>query len=219
MRSLGLDKQRKAAEAKGWVQPSAEEAERRLAALRNYRWSSYPFYAGFKRNIPAWLDVETVLGQLGGQGQKATYLCLAERAVAHGQEEAFLNQLKNRLALGRAEFVERVKLLFESIDRDQAGHRELRERHSWDEVVSAVEKICDKSWSELQNRGEWGRFLVYWGARRYAGMTLKGISEVCGMTDYGAVNMGVHRLVARADKETAIRDAMQKMDEMLNVQT
>ncbi len=47
VRSLGLDKKSKAAEAKGLLQPSAEMVKERLLVLRNYRWSSYPFYAGY----------------------------------------------------------------------------------------------------------------------------------------------------------------------------
>ena len=66
VKSLGLDKRSKAAEAADWIQPSSEVARRRLEVLRSYRWSSYPFYAGYRRKIPEWLDVETIQGRLDG---------------------------------------------------------------------------------------------------------------------------------------------------------
>lgn len=219
LKSLGLGKQSKAAEAAGWVKPSLEEAQKRLETLRNYRWSSYPFYAGYRRKIPDWLDVETVRLRLDGRGSAAAYRREAERKIAHGHELSFVNQLGNRLALGRAEFVNQVKQVFQSVDRDQAGHRELRSRYSWMDVVAAVEQVCGKSWEALQKRGEWGRYLAYWGAQKYAGMTLKEIAATCGFEDYGAVNMGIRRLMDRSSHEKEVRERMDKLDEKFKVQT
>lgn len=219
VRSLGLDKKSKAAEAKGWLEPSPEMVKERLAILRGYRWSSYPYYAGYRRKIPEWLDMAPVLLRLGSRGAGVKYRDLAENRIAYGHGEEFGSRLKNRLALGGAEFVEQTRRLFESVDRDLAGHRELREKCSWNDVVAGVERICEKSWQELQARGDWGRYLVYWGAQRYAGMTLKSISQQCGMTDYGAINMGIRRLVARSGKEKPIGKAMGKLDGMFKVQT
>lgn len=219
LKSMGLDKRSKAVEAMGWVQPSPEEVLRRLAVLRNFRWSSYPFYAGYRRQIPEWLDVKTIRGRLGGQGQAAAYRQEAERKIVQGGEVSFVNQLGNRLAVGRAEFVNQVKQAFQSVDRDQAGHRELRSRYSWMDVVSAVEQICGKSWETLQQRGEWERYLAYWGAQKYAGMTLKNIASTCGFKDYGAVNMGIRRLIKRSFHEKVVRKRLNDLDEKFKVQT
>lgn len=219
VRSLGLDKKNKAAEAKGWLMPSPEMVKERVAVLRGYRWSSYPYYAGYRRKIPDWLDVAPVLARLGGLGAGKKYRDLAENRIVCGHDEGFTSRLKNRLALGGAEFVEQTRRLFESVDRDLAGHRELREKCSWSDVVAGVERVCGKSWKELQARGEWGRYLAYWGAQRHAGMTLKKISQQCEMKDYGAVNMGIRRLVGRSKKDKSIRKAMGKLDKMFNVQT
>lgn len=217
--SLGLDKRSKAVEAAGWSRPSPEEARKRLEVLRNYHWSSYPFYAGYRRSVPDWLDVDTIRGRLDGLGSAAAYRREAERRIAHGHELSFLNQLGNRLALGRVEFINRVKQSFESVDRDQSGHRELRSRTSWMDVVGEVERVCGKSWEALQKRGEWERYLVYWGAQKYAGMTLREIAVTCGFKDYGAVNMGIRRLLERSSREKAVRDRMGELDEKFKVQT
>ena len=130
-----------------------------------------------------------------------------------------LNQLGSRLAVGRAEFVNQVKQAFESVDRDQAGHRELRSCYSWEDVVSAVEQICGKSWETLQKRGEWERYLACWGARKYAGMILKEVAATCGFKDCGAVNMGIRRLMERSSREKAVRKRMDELGEVFKVQT
>ena len=219
VKSLRLDKRKKKVEGKGWIRPTPEEAQQRLDVLRNYRWSSYPYYVGFHRNVPDWLNLSEVLGRVSGRGQRAEYLRLTEARIAHGHEERFQNQVKNRLAIGCSDFLERVKDLCDPVDRDVAGQTELRKRVSWDQLISEVESICGKNWADLQKRGEWGRFLVYWGAQKYAGMTLKDISCKCGYRDYGAVSMGLHRFKSRSEKDAAIRTSMEDLDKKLKVQT
>lgn len=217
--SQGLDKRMKKAEGMGWTSPTSEEAQSRLDVLRNFRWSSYPYYVGIRRKIPDWLDVSDILIRVSGRGARSEYLRMIESRIAHGHEERFQNQLKNRLAIGGSAFLERVKALCTLGDRDIAGHRELRKRVSWEEVICAAETICGRNWADLQERGEWGRFLVYWGAQKYAGMTLKEISKKCGYRDYGAVNMGLRRFIARSSKEPAIGKAMKDFDDLFKVQT
>ena len=95
----------------------------------------------------------------------------------------------------------------------------MRSRYSWEDVVSAVEQVCGKSWEALQKRGEWERYLAYWGAQKYAGMTLKEIAATCGFKDYGAVNMGVRRLMERGSKEKIVRERQDELDEKFKVQT
>ncbi len=57
IKPLGLDKKGKQVEARGWVVPSKEMIQKRLTTLRTYPWSSYPFYAGYKRRVPEWLEI------------------------------------------------------------------------------------------------------------------------------------------------------------------
>lgn len=219
VKSIGLDKRRKILEAGGWIRPSPEEEERRLEILRTYRWSSYPYYAGYRRNVPDWLDITTILERLDGRGDKENYIIMAESKIAQGHESSFVDQLENRLAIGRADFLDQVKRRFLSVDRDQAGHRELRIRYSWVDIISGVEQVCGKRWEALHKRGEWGRYLAYWAAQKYAGMTLKEIAAACRHTDYGAVNMGIRRLNERSRHENTIRQGISELEEMFNVQT
>ena len=219
LKSLGLDKRNKAAESAGWICPLPEEVRKRMKTLRNFRWSSYPFYAGYCRSIPEWLDVEAIRGRLDGQNGADDYRREAERKIAHGYELSFISQLGNRLALGRTEFVNQVKEAFGSTDRDQAGHRELRTRYSWKDVVAEVEELCGKNWETLQKKGAWERYLIYWAAQKYAGMTLKEIASDCGFKDYGAVNMGIRRLMERGSRDEVVQKRMDELDEKFKVQT
>ncbi|QBG46375.1 hypothetical protein EGM51_02795 [Verrucomicrobia bacterium S94] len=219
IKALSLDKLRKQAEGAGWVKPSEEEAQRRLDALRGFRWSSYAYYVGIRRKVPEWLNISEILDRVSSRGARAEYLRLAEARVAHGHEERFENQLKNRLAIGSEAFLEQIKSICTATDRDIAGNRELRQRVSWERVISEVEQICGKSWEEQQARGEWGRFLVYWGAQRFAGMTLKEIAGKCGYRDYSAVNMGLRRFIMRSKADSQIQYAMKRLEKVCKVQT
>ena len=59
-RGLGLGKQARRAEARGFKAPDPEQVKIRLAELRGYRWSSFRAYAGYCK-IPGWLEVSELL--------------------------------------------------------------------------------------------------------------------------------------------------------------
>jgi hypothetical protein len=108
---LGLDKHQKKAEATGWSTPTPEEALRRLNVLRNFQWSSYPYYVGLRRTVPEWLNVSELLDRVAVRGQRSEYLRMTESRIAHGHEERFENQLKNRLAIGAADFLVGTRIM------------------------------------------------------------------------------------------------------------
>ena len=67
VRWLGLDKRGRRLEGLGLKgAASAAEANKRLAVLREHRWSSYRFYAGYER-APAWLKTGPILERAGGK--------------------------------------------------------------------------------------------------------------------------------------------------------
>ncbi len=65
-------------------QPLAERVDR----LRNYRWSSYPGYAGISRP-EAWVDQGPVLAMMSGRGsqKRKTYRGFVEAGLARADEE------------------------------------------------------------------------------------------------------------------------------------
>ncbi len=213
---LGLDKKGKKSESLGWSVPSKDVIKKRLGVLRSYRWSSYSFYAGYKRTIPDWLDVDGIRQMVDSP---ATYRRLVEERITHGFDEGFASSLRDRVALGGEEFVERMRRMC-SPDSEHEALRELRHRYSWDEVVGAVERVKGCAWQEFAFvRGDWGRAAVYYLARRYSGLTLAEIGEAAGGVNYPAVSLMVKRFERRVASEVVLRESLKEAERMFNVQT
>lgn len=211
---LGLDKKEKKAEALGWAAPSPEVAKQRLDALRAYRWSSYPFYAGYKRSIPDWLDVEPIQQRAGSP---AAYRRLAENRIAQDSDEGFVARLKDRVALGSEVFVERIRGMCE-LDPEYEGVTGLRHRHDWDAIVAAVEKVKGSTWADFSSiRGDWGRAAVYYLARQYGGLTLTEIGAVAGGIKYPAISKMIKRFEQRMPSDANLKKSIQEIENLLNV--
>ena len=89
VKRLGLDKQGKLMESRGWIVPSPDEVRKRVASLRAYRWRFYPFQAGYKCAVPRGLDVTEVREMVASP---AVYWRLAEDRIAHGFNEDFASR-------------------------------------------------------------------------------------------------------------------------------
>lgn len=221
VRWLGLDKRGRRLEGlglKGAASPA--EAAERLAVLREHRWSSYRFYAGYGQ-VPKWLKRDTILERAGGKSdaeRQAHYRKDLEGYVRGGYEEGWAARIRNGMAVGTDEFIRRVKQGIPSINREWSGKRELRRRHTFGEVVRAVERVKGEAWREFSGRyGDWGRDVVLVVARECAGMTLKELGEVAGGLDYGAVSEAVRRMGIRRKQDRAIKTVFNRVVEILNI--
>ena len=151
--------------------------------MRDYRWSSYPAYAGYAA-APPWLRVDEVLSRAGGG---ARYKHLAETKVGRGLEESMWSGLKWGLVLGGESFAEQIRAQLKT-SRESSGRRELRKRRSWREVVRAVEAARGERWEEFAGRhGDPGLALALYVGRRCTGMTLRALGEAAGGMDYAPV--------------------------------
>ena len=213
---LGLDRSGRATEGLGVKAPSAEMVAERLAVLRTFQWSSYPYYAGYRRKIPEWLTIDPVLSCVA---DRAEYRKKMEYRICCGIDPGFSEKLNNSLALGRSEFVDRIKNLC-IVDRENSGKRLLRNKISWKEAVSAVEKVKGAGWPEFFGvRGDWGRAAVCYLSRKHAGMTLREVGEAAGGMDYAAVCMMLKRFEKRLSSDADVRKHVLAAEEMLNVKT
>jgi putative transposase len=216
IQKLGLGKGSKMAEALGWSAPSPEEAKARMKVLRTFRWSSYSYYAGYKRKVPDWLSVGPVQRMVRSA---AEYRAGAEWKVSRGMGEDFLMKLQDRLALGSEAFVSRVRDMC-SPEGDNEGIRAVRRRKSWHDVVVAVEKQRGVSLDEFSVvRGDWGKAAVFYFARKYAGMTLKEVGDAAGGVKYPAVSQLVKRFEKRMNEDRRLRRHVSEIDQMLKIQT
>ncbi len=216
VKKLGLGKKEKAAEALGWAEPPPQVAAERLKTLRAYRWSSYPYYAGYKRKIPEWLDVGVIRSMVESP---ADYRRMAEYRVAHGVDEDFLSKLKDRIALGSELYIDQIRTLC-SEDPEYEGRRTLHRRCSWADLVQAVEQVKGEKWEAFAYvRGDWGRAACYYLARKYACMTLTEIGDAAGGVDYAAVSAMEKRFEKRLADDGQVKKWIVEAERMLNIET
>lgn len=212
---LGLGKKEKKTEALGWTVPSRETVIERLEVLRTYRWSSYPYYAGYKRKFPEWIFPETIQSMIQSPSD---YRKMTEYRITHGMDEGFMMRLTDRLALGGERFVESVRRLCAD-DAEYENRRALRKKKEWSEIVQWVEQVRGCSWEAFsRQRGDWARSAVLYLARKYGGMTLTEIGIKAGGLNLAAVSKAIKRFELRLQTERWIKDKLDAIDELSNVQ-
>ena len=75
---LGLSRQdRRRAKVLGCPDPGEALVKRRVAVLREHRWSSWPAYAGSEAN-PDWMSTDRIQGGYGGRTLKAQRTALVQ---------------------------------------------------------------------------------------------------------------------------------------------
>lgn len=216
---LGLDKQGRVEEGKGFREPTPAEAEDRVRRLREYRWSSYRAYAGYEQ-APIWLRTEELLARAHGdeaQRQRHFRHDVQER-LTRGVEVGRVEQLREAVAIGSASFVRRVRdVAADRPLRGISGKKGLRRRVTWQEVRAIVEKVKGEAWSDFAERyGDEGRDLFLWAVRRFCGLSLSQIGEIVG-SEYAAVSAAARRLEKRSAADARLRELQTRITEMLNV--
>lgn len=199
VKRLGLGKETKA-EAMERRPGDAEREGRRLAALREYRWSSYRAYAGLEKG-PGWLTTRPVLGTCpaGSEAERrARYRESVEEAVRERLPESPWEKLEGRVVLGGEEFVEKVRGMIKGDRKEQPGLRQLQRACGIEEVIEFVERAKGEKWAAFRERhGDWGRDAVLYLGRKLCGMKLRELAEVAGGVDDATVGMGVIRFERR----------------------
>ena len=217
--SFGLSKRERKAESLGYVSPSPEVVGVRLKALRSYPWSSYRSYAGYHGGEP-WLCSQVLLRRGRGtlKDARCRYRSDAQQLLKVGVDPTRLEMFRDVVAIGSAEFVERVKALAGEPDRETERGGRLRERVSPEQVLSAVEQLRGEprdAW--FDKRGDWGKWLVLALARRYCGLSLKALGASFGGRDYAAVSVGLKRFEERLRKDSRLRTMHKQAKDVLNV--
>jgi hypothetical protein len=117
------------------------------------------------------------------------------------------DMLKDRVAIGGAEFLKRAKALVGKTSREQPDRAFVRETVPFERIVKVVEDLKQEPWERFALRhGDWGRDLALHLARRRTGMTLRAIGEAAGGIDYKAVNAAVRRFASRIETNRHMKD-------------
>ena len=216
-KSLGLGKASNHAEGRGLVAMDQAAVKRRLKKLREYRWSSFGAYAGY-RPPPDWLTVEELLKRGGG---RKTYRRYVQRYVTRGVSPEEYEDFGGKVALGSQVFLEKVKRWAGRVTKEQPARKQVLKRATVAEVVSVVEKKRGATWAEFSNRhGDWGRELVLYLARQRSGLTLSAIGAALGMKEYKTVAKAIQRFASALSRDATKRRLVKEcLNDMSNVET
>ncbi len=216
MSTLGLGKHQKKAEAKGVLHPISVQLDERVKTLREYKWSSFPFYIGGKKAVPVWLERSEILMRLPEKHPFEFYRGLAVQRISNEFDSNVLEKLSGRLAIGSSSFMEETRKLAGDIDRNIDCKHELKNRVSWKRLIQVAEEIRSEPWDVFRfRRGDIGKAVVFRLARQYCGMTLREVGEKVGGVDYAAVS----DLIRRYEKRDKTDPLERKMVEILNLET
>lgn len=198
----GLGKQSRAADREGLGKAvGKEEMARRLAALRQHRWSSLAAYVG-RGKSPVWLHTAETLAKFGkGSKRRAEYRRYVEEAIGRKWSESPWENLVGGLVLGGNELVEKVRRVTKADPGEQPGWKEIERRVGLPEIVAAVSRLRREAWEKFGSRhGDWGRPMVLMAARRLAGIDNRTLADWMGSKNDSAVTHAVKRLEAKMDR-------------------
>jgi putative transposase len=222
IKALGLSKRDRAGARVGQGKaPSDDVLKDRLSQLRAFRWSSYRAYAGYVKG-PDWLDVDAILAHAAKDPahRGAAYRKQLRERLTEGVDPDKVESVRDRVAIGSAAFVRRVKAGLAEIGRETDGKRVLHRRLAFDDVAAVLERTYGMDWEAvLQHYGDPVKWLALRVARRYTGMTLAELGVVAGGMDYAAVGMALRRLERKLGDTPTLRRLEAKMVKMLDVKT
>ena len=220
IQALGLNKRKRRAESQGILPPpTKEEVTARLKRLREYPWSSYRAYAGYKAG-PEWLTTAELLSCCaeGTDEGYRSYRTRVQRVLRHGVDESKLEQFRDVVGIGSAGFVEQMKGRVKGASRETERRGRLKQRIGFDQVVEAVEGYRGEPRTDwLDRHGDWGKWMVLRVARAHTGMTLAQLGEAIGGKDYAAVSVGLKTFDAKLRKDRRLKKAHQAIVENLNL--
>lgn len=200
---------------KGKGAPAAEVSER-LLFLNAYRWSSYRAFAGYEPE-PPWLETTATASLIEGDPRRwrSKYRALVEAGAREGTDSPW-PAVQAQSVLGGPALLEEVRTQIKEGRREIVGKRSLRRRRTFEDAVAIVEGHCRRPWAEFkERRGDPGREMVFWLARRHAGMTLGQLGERAGGADYAAVAMALRRFEWKMETDAKLKKQMQELEETM----
>ncbi len=216
---LGLDKQGRFQESRGWRAPSAEVVAERLRLLRQYAWSSYRAYAGYAP-VPEWLETRDLLRRAhrNAPQRQAAYRQAARRALSQGVEPERIERLRDAVAIGSARFALRMRREGVSLAMDGiSGKGQLRRCVPVNVVRRATEQLMGAPWADFaQQYGNWGCALFLWGLRQFSGLTLREAGKQAGGMRFSTVSTAIRRLEQRAQTDPTVRELQRQLRQLAN---
>ena len=192
----------------------------RQKRLRAFEWSSYPGYAGLRKQFP-FVEEDMVLGELRGprRGERVRYRRFVEEGLTREVENPF-EAVRWQAALGDESFLRRVRDRMQGLDKRQrreiASLRHIMPKIDFDTILQSVAEKYDVDRRRLLSRGERGlqpRNVAIWLVWEAGDKSLREIGELFGGLDYAAVAQRIRR----TRSSPAAADARKLFNRMLNV--
>lgn len=217
---LGLGKSARAASGAGvGARPKPELVAERLRTLRDFRWSSYPGYAGYRPPL-AWVWRQPLAGLCGGRTPKEQSAALrgyTEGALRQGTVEPPWSRVVDGIVLGSAAFAQRLRREARGNRREQKALRGAQPAPGWPDIVSALEEAKGESWKDFAERhGDWGRDAALWLGRRAGRMRLVELGKRAGGLDYAVVSKAIARFGQRLRLEAPLRKQLTALQHQLS---
>ncbi|HVV71028.1 MAG TPA: transposase [Verrucomicrobiae bacterium] len=217
---MGPGKAARAASRAGLAQgPSPEQMAERLRVLREYRWSSYPGYAGYRAPLDwVWRDpLQRLCGGRTPQEQCAAIRSYTEEGVRQGGVEPPWGRVVEGSALGSPAFAQRLRSGARGDRREQKSVRDEPRPASWAEIISAVERAKGESWRDFADRhGDWGRDAALWLGRRAGRLRLAQLGHLAGGLDYAVVRKALARFGQRLGLDDSLRQQLTSLQNDLS---
>ncbi|HEV2207675.1 MAG TPA: hypothetical protein VG167_02815 [Verrucomicrobiae bacterium] len=198
---------------------SATKPTERLRVLRQFRWSSYPGYAGHRPPL-AWVCREPLARLCGGSSaeeQTAALRAYTESALFQGTLEPPWARLVDGLVLGSAAFAQRLRREARGNAREQRALRTAAAAPAWAQIVRALEQAKGENWASFAERhGDWGRDAALWLGRRTGRMTLAQLGRATGGLDYAVVSKTLSRFSRRLSLDGSLREQLASLERQLS---
>lgn len=219
VKALGLSKSARKADRVGLGERLDKSIIlQRLKMLREFRWSSYPSYTGYRRP-PEWLRTEVILNCLGrGRAAKLGYRKYVETAIRSWLEESPWERLAGGLILGGNSFVEELRKRIAGDPKAQPKLKQLHSPVTFERIVECVSQLKGERWEDFVNRrGDWGRDLVLLAARQHTALTNRELGERVGGIDHSAVAQAVKRIQRRLRGNHPLRQMDRELSKHLSL--
>ena len=174
----------------------------RIKTLRNYRWSSYPGYAGGCREYEI-VTSGPILGLMETRKnrQRREYRKYVESGAAETDEEFLMLLKKTRLGIGGDEFREKIGELYQELVEKSQKPEDVVFRHqieniSAEEILGLLSKTLglETEWFKEKKRKSGLRPLAAKMLSKYGGLTNRKIAEVLNIRSGAAAGRAIARL-------------------------
>jgi hypothetical protein len=145
----------------------------------------------------------------------AAYRQYLEDYVKQGAKEEFLQKATAALAIGSTGFIEGLRKRLPAQAGEQSNAKQWRRLLSFDTVRQAIEAAKAEPWDSFVNRkGDPGRDLALYYARRYGGFTLHELGDRTECSTF-AVSKAVSRIKDRLQSDRVLQQLLKRMDSVV----